>query len=199
MDLEDDAGKNLMRWDALPAHYWAVVGQAKQSAAATLAHALAARSTPRTPPRRSRDNALIVQQSYGLGRVLYVGLDSTWRWRKGVGDAYHHRFWGQVARWAADRPLQTNNRYLRFGASEPVYRSGQDVELSVRFNELKDAAKAAPGQQAEGAPPRRQRAAAGGRGAESQEGPGGRPGGQGAEPAGRRLRCPPKDGRGYPR
>ncbi len=148
MEMEDDAGKNLFRWEALPPHYWAVVGKAKPAAAA-LAYAPDGPFNAKDPAAQERDNALIVRQNYGLGRVLYVGLDSTWRWRKGVGDAYHHRFWGQVSRWAADRPLQTNNRYLRFGSSEPVYKSGQDVELSVRFNDLKDAAKAAPGAQAE--------------------------------------------------
>ncbi|HVS34902.1 MAG TPA: hypothetical protein VMS17_04930, partial [Gemmataceae bacterium] len=148
MDLEDDAGKNLVRWDALPPHYWAVVGEAKP-AAATLAYAPDGPPDPNDATAQERRDALIVRQSYGLGRVLYVGLDSTWRWRKGVGDQYHHRFWGQVARWAADRPLQTGNRYLRFGSSEPLYRSGQDAEVTVRFNDVKDAEKAAPGAQAE--------------------------------------------------
>ena len=35
------------------------------------------------------------------GKVLFVGLDSTWRWRYKAGDTYHHRFWGQlVTDWA---------------------------------------------------------------------------------------------------
>ena len=74
--------------------------------------------------------------------MLYIGVDSTWRWRKGVGDLYHHRFWGQVVRWAADRPLESGNQFVRFGTSQPVYRGGQDVELFVRFKDAKDAARA---------------------------------------------------------
>ena len=141
MDLEEEAGKNDQRWAELPRHFWGVVGQAKP-AAATLAFVPEGQADPLDPSARERRNALIARQNYGLGRVLYVGLDSTWRWRKGVGDLYHHRFWGQTARWAADRPLGSGNQYVRFGTSEPVYRGGQDVELFVKFADVKDAAKA---------------------------------------------------------
>lgn len=30
-----------------------------------------------------------------------MGADGAWRWRRGVEDKYHYRFWGQVARWMA--------------------------------------------------------------------------------------------------
>src|SRR5438105_12925440 len=30
-----------------------------------------------------------------------MGTDGAWRWRKGVEDKYHYRFWGQVVRWMA--------------------------------------------------------------------------------------------------
>ena len=30
-----------------------------------------------------------------------MGTDAAWRWREGVEDKYHYRFWGQVARWMA--------------------------------------------------------------------------------------------------
>jgi hypothetical protein len=70
--------------------------------------------------------------------VLYVGIDSTWRWRFKAGDYFHHRFWGQVAQWAAsDRLLPTANAAgtIRFGPREPAYRAGQDVEVVVRATE----------------------------------------------------------------
>jgi hypothetical protein len=87
-------------------------------------------------PQPERENGLIVRHNYGFGRVLFVGLDSTWRWRYKVGDTYHHRFWGQVVRWAAaDRPLVAGNPHVRFGTREPVYRPGQPVELVARLAE----------------------------------------------------------------
>jgi hypothetical protein len=141
MDLEEEAGKNDTIWAQLPHPFWGMIGQAKP-AAATLAFAPAGEADPLDPTARERKSALIARQNYGLGRVLYVGMDSTWRWRKGVGDLYHHRFWGQVMRWAADRPLESGNQYVRLGASQPVYRRGQEVELFVRFKDLQDAVKA---------------------------------------------------------
>jgi hypothetical protein len=79
---------------------------------------------------QEREQPLLVRQNYGFGRVLYLALDSTWRWRYKVGDQHHHRFWGQVIHWAAaDKPP------LRFGAGSAVYRPGQDVDLFVRLGE----------------------------------------------------------------
>jgi hypothetical protein len=79
---------------------------------------------------QEREQPLLVRQNYGLGRVLYVGIDSTWRWRYKVGDTYHHRFWSQVLHWAAaDKPP------IRFGTGAAVYQPGQDVDLFVRLEE----------------------------------------------------------------
>jgi hypothetical protein len=44
---------------------------------------------------------LLVTRTYGAGKVLFMGTDGAWRWRKGVEDKYHYRFWGQVVRWMA--------------------------------------------------------------------------------------------------
>jgi hypothetical protein len=79
---------------------------------------------------------LLVQQSYGFGKVLFVGLDSTWRWRYKAGDVYHHRFWGQLVRWAAaERLLPAGNRLVRFGTREPVYQHGQEIEIAARLSD----------------------------------------------------------------
>src|SRR5207253_9924378 len=79
--------------------------------------------------RQGRDNALAALQNYGLGRVLYLGVDSTWRWRYRIGDTYHHRFWSQIIRWAASDKPQT-----RFGTRAPVYAEGENVEVFVRLD-----------------------------------------------------------------
>ncbi len=122
MKLDADAGKSVTRWAELPRHHWAVVGKAKPGAI-VLANV-------------EKDQALIVRHNYGFGRVLYVGLDSTWRWRYKVGDTYHHRFWGQTIRWAAaDKPLINGNDFLRFGTSQPNYQQGEEVEVVVRLND----------------------------------------------------------------
>ena len=63
-----------------------------------------------------------MRQNYGLGRVLFVGIDSTWRWRYRTGDLYHHTFWGDTIHWAAaDKSLGTGNDFVRFGTSRKDY------------------------------------------------------------------------------
>ncbi len=136
LQLEISRQASEQRWAELPPHYWAVVGRAKPGAEplAYLPHDNKPPPDAKEPPERHQ--GLIVHQNYPLGRVLFVGLDSTWRWRYRVGDTYHHRFWSQVIRWAAaDKLLPAGNRHVRYGSREPVYRPGQDGEIAVRLSE----------------------------------------------------------------
>lgn len=139
LQLEPDAP--LSPWPELPKHYWGIVGKRKPAASVLLM------PVQEDKAKDDPDRGLLVQQNYGFGRVLFVGLDSTWRWRFRVGDTYHHRFWGQLARWsAADKLLPVGNRFVRYGPIEPVYHDGKDVEVAVRMSEtlppLKDVGQA---------------------------------------------------------
>ena len=137
LKMESDPAASLERWAALPHHYWAVVGKAKEGAVPLAFYNDGTPARDEAAQReRERANSLVVRQNYGFGRVVYVGIDSTWRWRYKTGDLYHHRFWGQVIRWAAtDRPLVTGNDYVRFGTREAAFRSDQEVDLLVRLGD----------------------------------------------------------------
>jgi hypothetical protein len=130
LQMDPAADQSGARWAEFPPHYWGVVGRAKPGAVPLAGFAEGKKDTE----DREKENALIVRQNYGFGRVLFVGLDSTWRWRYKTGDVYHHRFWGQAIRWAAsDKPLVAGNEFLRFGTHEPVFNQGQEVEVVVRL------------------------------------------------------------------
>lgn len=135
--MEPNAGLSAETWANLPPHYWAVTGRAKDGAV-TLAYVPQV-GMPKDPAEAhevERNNALMVRQNFGFGKVVYVGIDSTWRWRFKKGDTYNHRFWSQVIRWAAsDRALVAGNEWVRFGAREPVYRADQEVEIVARLSE----------------------------------------------------------------
>jgi len=45
--------------------------------------------------------SLLATRTFGSGKVPFHGTDGAWRWRQGVEDKYHYRFWGQVVRWMA--------------------------------------------------------------------------------------------------
>jgi hypothetical protein len=55
------------------------------------------------PPGDYGKKPLIAHQYAGQGRVMFVGLDSTWLWRQNVGDRYFYKFWGQAIRFVARR------------------------------------------------------------------------------------------------
>jgi hypothetical protein len=145
--VPDDLEENNDLWTGRPREWgWGVAGRAKPGAV-TLAYtpdevgqpevAVKPADRAKVAAERERNSAVVVRQSYGFGRVVFVGLDSTWRWRYKVGDLYHHRFWGQAIRWAAsDKPLVVGNPFVRFGTPQPVYQAGQDVEIVSRLNDL---------------------------------------------------------------
>jgi hypothetical protein len=139
LQMEPAGDENVGTWAKFQPHYWGIMGRAKPGATVLASVAEAApeaRKDPKAAEEHEKEQGLVVRQHYGFGRVLFVGLDSTWRWRYKVGDTYHHRFWGQAIRWAAsDKPLVAGNQHLRFGTQEPVFKQGQEVEINVRLAE----------------------------------------------------------------
>ena len=129
LQLAGDAETNRSTWKSLPGHPWAMVGEVKPGATVL---ATADEGQP-LPPEMERSRALIVQQFYGLGQVLWLGLDSTWRWRHRVGDQQHHRFWGQLARTAAQNKASSGNEFVRFSLESSDVPSGQDVQFRTRW------------------------------------------------------------------
>jgi hypothetical protein len=136
MELDPEREENDTLWAGYPRPWaWAIAGKAKPGAT-PLAGWLDPADEKRTVTQREKRNAVFARHNYGFGRVLFVGIDGTWRWRYKVGDLYHHRFWGQVLRWAAaDKPLAVGNTFVRFGTPQPVYRPGDQVEVVARINE----------------------------------------------------------------
>ncbi|MBY0231452.1 MAG: hypothetical protein K2W96_19380 [Gemmataceae bacterium] len=136
LELEADRGENATLWAGHPRPWgWAVAGTAKPGAVPLLSW-LDPKDEKLPPSERERKNVVMARHNYGFGRVLYVGLDSTWRLRFKVGDLYHHRLWGQIVRWAAgDRPLTAGNEHVRFGTAQPAARPGEAVDITVRLSE----------------------------------------------------------------
>jgi hypothetical protein len=123
LQLDLDPEKNREIWAGLPRIPWLVAGRAKPGA------------TVFAVAGGDDSAAVIAAQPYGLGKVLWVGTDGTWRWRFRTGDRFHHRFWGQVARWAASGAMAAGNAYVRFGPDKPRYLEGDGVKLQARISE----------------------------------------------------------------
>lgn len=82
-----------------------------------------------------RKNALVVTSQHGSGKVAMLNFDHTWRFRYGVGDTYHHRFWGQLLRWGAGDNLRAGNEFVRLGTDKLTYEPGEPVKMTGKLVE----------------------------------------------------------------
>ncbi len=104
--LADTEEENPEVWSSLPGFTWhAAVTRAKGGTQVLAVHANRRTQFGPTP--------IIVTASAGSGKVLYMGIDSAWRWRRGVEDKYHYRFWGQVARWMSYQRNMASGQRIR--------------------------------------------------------------------------------------
>ena len=79
---------------------------------------------------------LIVTRTYGAGKILYMGSDGAWRWRRGVEDKYHYRFWGQVARWMAYQRNMAQGEKMRLFFAPDRPRTGGTLTLNANVISL---------------------------------------------------------------
>jgi hypothetical protein len=122
--LGNSEEENPEIWRRLPGFFWyGPVLKAKAGTAVLAVHG----------NRRTKFGPvpLIVTKPAGSGKVLYMGIDSAWRWRRGVEDLYHYRFWGQVARWMSyQRNMASGDRVRVFYTPErPI--PGSNVSLNA--------------------------------------------------------------------
>ncbi|MCW1913857.1 hypothetical protein OJ996_09745 [Luteolibacter sp. GHJ8] len=113
--LADSEEANPDVWRALPGFHWHAPVVKSKGGTEVLAVNVNRRG-------RFGPTPLIVTKTAGNGKVLFMGIDSAWRWRRGVEDKYHYRFWGQVARWMSyQRNMAAGERVrLYFTPERPV-------------------------------------------------------------------------------
>jgi hypothetical protein len=65
-----------------------------------------------------------------------MGTDGAWRWRKGVEDKYHYRFWGQVVRWMAYQRNMSQGEKMRLFYSPDRPATGAVLTLNANVTSL---------------------------------------------------------------
>ncbi|MCX5675819.1 MAG: hypothetical protein NTX87_12510, partial [Planctomycetota bacterium] len=80
-----------------------------------------------------RENALISYHTVAMGQVMFLGFDHTWRLRYRVGDTYHHRFWGQVLRWATANKLPAGTETVKLGTDRSRYAPQAPVRVRAKL------------------------------------------------------------------
>ncbi|MCA9188064.1 MAG: VWA domain-containing protein [Pirellulaceae bacterium] len=127
--LEDSEEDNAQLWESLPGFQWyAPVLRAKAGTEILARHKSESNQFGRIP--------LLVTRTFGTGKILFMGSDGAWRWREGVEDKYHYRFWGQVARWMAYQRSMAQGESMRLFYSPDRPQSGDVVTLNANVMSL---------------------------------------------------------------
>lgn len=124
--LGDTQDQNASIWENLPGFQWyASVVRNKPGSEVLAVHATESNGQGRLP--------LLVTRTYGAGKVLFMGTDGAWRWRKGVEDLYHYRFWGQVVRWMAYQRNMAKGESMRlyYSPEQPLVRQTLTLNANV--------------------------------------------------------------------
>ena len=126
--LADTRDDNIEVWQSLPGFQWfAPVLRAKAGSETLCVHKSMTNEYGRMP--------LLATRTFGAGKVLFMGTDGAWRWRKGVEDKYHYRFWGQVVRWMAYQRNMAKGETMRLFYSPDQPRLQQTLTLNANVME----------------------------------------------------------------
>ncbi len=103
MRLFDNVEQNDQTWRKLPSFFWQTnVLRTKPAAVTLLANSQASNKFGKMP--------VISYQTVGLGKSMFIATDSTWLWRRNVGDRYFYKFWGQAIHFMARREDATKTQ-----------------------------------------------------------------------------------------
>ncbi len=132
LQFDLDGAENRSIWANLPGHSWGLLGTAK-TGATVFARPMLPNDAEQPNLEAEREDCVIAHHYYGFGQVVWVGIDSTWRWRHLVGDEYHHRFWAQLGRWAAENRVSAGNDVVKFGPARTDINEGEEARVMTRW------------------------------------------------------------------
>jgi len=115
-------------WNHLPALYWLFAAPVlKPGAIALMEHRTQTGVQTRLP--------VIALQRYGNGKVLFHATDELWRWRRQDPNRFFGRYWNQAIRYLIRSKFLGSDRAAVLSSDRLLYRSGEAVELRLRFTD----------------------------------------------------------------
>ena len=122
--LANSEEANALVWQTLPGFNWcAGVERARPGSEVLGVHDSMANQYGRLP--------LLVTRQAGNGKTLFLGTDSAWKWRRGVEDMYHYRFWGQVVRWMSYQRHRAHEEGFRLSFTPDSPALGETVTFNT--------------------------------------------------------------------
>lgn len=129
MQLHEDPVQGTRMWhDQFRPHWHWHVEEVKPAARVLLQHA-----THRT--RLGKPCPLMVLMQAGRGQSLFIGLDETWRWPRGIpeGNPKHpfNRFWNQAIKYLASDKLIRGGKSLMLKLDRAGYAIGEQAIVTL--------------------------------------------------------------------
>lgn len=121
-----DGSRTVQFWERLPSLHWAFDAEVRQPGGIVVA--------TRAPPDQRA--AVIVQQRYGAGQVLFHATDELWRWRRRVEDRYYGRYWRQAVRYFCKVRRLGRDGIGELTTDRSSYRQGETVQFHLRSTDL---------------------------------------------------------------
>ena len=122
--LADGAEENEAAWSHLPRMTWSAgVAGLAPGASALLVHPYRIAGSSKMP--------LVAVHRVGEGKVMFCGIDETWRWRRSVGDTWHYRFWAQAVRWLVKKQFAEGDPRARLSVDRTECDVGETVEVEA--------------------------------------------------------------------
>ena len=128
MKASQRESENAAIWANFPPVQWvARVARAKPGAQVLLEDPEPALAT------RFGKMPVIAFQQYGLGQVLYVGTDNTWRWRKNSGENEYRQLWSRITQRMALAHLLGGAKRTQLTANKQNFTTGESVTVYARL------------------------------------------------------------------
>lgn len=122
--FDADENRNEEIWKQLPGFYWSAAVEKSRPGSEVLAvHSSLRNASGRMP--------LLVTRNAGTGKVLFLGTDSAWRWRRGVEDKFHYRFWSQVVRWMSHQRHLSEQEGIRLSYTPESPQPGDTLFMQA--------------------------------------------------------------------
>ncbi len=135
-EFNPDPIRNRATLASLPGMYWSFpVTRARPGATVLARH-----GDPRMQNQYGR-HVLLASQLYGPGRTVFIGFDSTYRWRY-LAEDYFDGFWARLVDRVGRNKALGGRFPFQVHLGKSAYRVGDQVSVGVRYTEAAAVAEA---------------------------------------------------------
>lgn len=135
-EFNGDPIRNRTILTSLPGMYWSFpVTRARPGATVLARH-----GDPRMSNQYGR-NVLLDSQLYGPGRTVFIGFDSTYRWRY-LSEDYYDGFWARLVDRVGRNKALGGRFPFEVHLGKDLYHVGEQVSIGIRYTEAAALAEA---------------------------------------------------------